>query len=121
MIKHYNTIPIVIELFGEMVEVVTRTPQKDKEGEIIKNRKGRIIYDETTYTIKARIIENKTTESLWNQTIQQKTDAMGLFNLQDNDKLNENSRVIYHDQIYYMKKPAKRITGIEVPLNKKEV
>jgi hypothetical protein len=109
-----------IDTFGMEITVITVTP-KIIDGEIQKNKKGKIITEEETSPVTARILENPTNEVLWNNMIQQKSDAIGLFHKTDKDKLNENSRLLYNGQVYYMKEPKERFTHMEVPLSKKKV
>jgi len=107
-------IRVEMNQFGKEIEVITRTPKKNE-----KDSKGKIVYNEESSTVTARIIENTGNETIWNNAIQQNEGATGLFFLEDGDKLNENSRLIYNGEVFYMKKPIKRMTHWEVPLSKK--
>ncbi|MDH7506198.1 MAG: hypothetical protein QHH15_00220 [Candidatus Thermoplasmatota archaeon] len=111
---------VLMDEFGVEIEVITRTPSTIA-GIIQTDEKGRTIYNEESSMVTARILENTGGEVMWNNAIEQSANATGLFFLDDIDKLNENSRLIYNGDIFYMKKPTKRITHYEVPLEKKEV
>jgi hypothetical protein len=111
---------LLLNQAGVEITVITRTPQIE-DGEVQKNSKGNIIYDETTSTVTGRILEMTGTEAYWQGTIAQGENNIGLFRLSDADLLNENSRITYNGRVMYMKRPVMRFTHIEVPLMVKDV
>lgn len=105
-----------INFFGKEVEVITKTPQEDEEGNIVKTAKGKIVYDEETSTVTAGIMESTGNETLFNNATKQEEGLIGVFFKEDQDKLNSNSRIIYKDKILYMGEPVERETHFEVRL-----
>lgn len=107
--------------FGVLVTVITRTP-KTSSGTVVKTDKGKIVYDEEiNEDVLCRVLDNTGNEVLWNNAMEQSNSATGLFRKTDIDLLNENSRIIYKGDVYYMKKPTERFTHYEVPLTKRDV
>lgn len=102
-------------LFGEEIEVTTRTPRV-VSGEVVKTTKGKIVYNEEVNTVEARIIEKGINETLFNNATKQQEEVIGLFYKADVDKLNENSRILYKGKVLYMSAPIERETHYEVKL-----
>jgi hypothetical protein len=121
-----NPFTSFIKRFGTDVVVTHRTP-KTVAGEVVKNDKGRIIYDEEEVELRCNLTIFKGTEVFLNNATVQEGDGTGSFLLEDQQYLNENSYLTktYEDTgevlKFKMQKPKRLRTKITVPLKSREI
>lgn len=105
-----------LSMAGVDVIVINRTPKLDDEGNIIRNGKGRIEYDEEEIPLTARFIEKSpTTNPMMNINLEDYS-AFAKFALDDIQYLKEKNYLIHEDMRYTMSKPQKKQTHYLVML-----
>ncbi len=125
-----NAINNMINQYGRLVQVTTRTPTENGQGEIVKDNRGHVVYNEEINTITARIKVMRGGERLVRNNILQVGDAVGIFKLSDAGTLNEQSYLFLQDvntegygQSFNFKieKPVHKQTHIEANLKRSEL
>lgn len=120
----------MINQHGRLVQVTTRTPQEDPQGEVVRDSRGHTIYDEEVNTVTARVKVLRGGEHLVRNNILQVGDAVGIFKLTDAAYLNEQSYLFIQDtntlgdgQSFNFKidKPVFKKTHIEANLRRSEL
>lgn len=120
----------MINQHGRLVQLTTRTPQEDEQGEIVRDSRGHTIYDEEVNTVIARVKVLRGGERLVRNNILQVGDAVGIFKLTDAAYLNEQSYLFIQDtntlgdgQSFNFKidKPVFKKTHIEANLRRSEL
>lgn len=117
-----------ISEYGDIVTILTRTPS-EAGGEIVKDDRGHIIYDEEEIDTIARIRTVRPNEQLVKQGVLKLNDAVGLFSLTERDYIKTNNTVVLkqfieessYESRYEMMQPIIKKTHIEVNLKRVDI
>lgn len=81
-----------INRFGDNVTILHKIP-RTKNGEVLKNDRGRTVYNIKEIPLRCRVKLLKGDEKIVQGGILQDGDGIGLFKLQDGQYINENNRL----------------------------